>query len=97
MVGFVGRTIAWVFNSIFVLILGSLLTVAVCTYTNLCTIAFQGVGPIHEEMRALMTPDGLGKISYAADFVKTAIDKYQKIQKVSDATGMRRRRAIFNY
>ncbi|XP_026731426.1 uncharacterized protein LOC113496424 [Trichoplusia ni] len=97
MAGFVGRTFVWVFNSIFILILGSLLTVGVCTYTNLCSIAFHGVGPIHEEMRAMMTPDRLEKISHAADFVKTAIDKYQKIQKVTDAAGMRRRRAIFNY
>lgn len=97
MVGFVGRTISWVFNSIFILFLGSLLTVGVCTYTNLCTIAFNGVGPIHEEVRALITPERLEKIGHAADFVKTAIDKYQKIQKVPDANGFRRRRAIFNY
>ncbi|KAJ8719072.1 hypothetical protein PYW07_016628 [Mythimna separata] len=97
LVGFVGRTIAWFFNSIFVLFIGSLLTVGVCTYTNLCTIAFHGVGPIHEEMRALVTPERLEKIGHAAEFVKTAIDKYQNIQKVSDAAGMRRRRAIFNY
>ncbi|KAH9639374.1 hypothetical protein HF086_002063 [Spodoptera exigua] len=100
MVSFVGRTITWILNSVIVLILGSLLTVGVCTYTNLCTIAFHGVGPIHEEMRALMSPERLEKISSAADFVKTAIDKYQKIQKVTDTVhkgdGLRRRRAIFN-
>ncbi|XP_075976349.1 uncharacterized protein LOC142976718 [Anticarsia gemmatalis] len=98
LVSYVGRTILWVFNSVFVLLLGSLLTIGVCSYTNLCTIAFHGVGPIHEEMRALMTPERLEKISHAADFVKTAIDKYQKIQKVTDEVpSMRRRRAIFNY
>ncbi|KAJ8724375.1 hypothetical protein PYW08_015849 [Mythimna loreyi] len=97
LVSFVGRSIVWVFSRIFVLILGSLLTVGVCTYTNLCTINFHGVGPIHEEMRALVTPERLEKISHAAEFVKTAIDKYKNIQKVSDAAGMRRRRAIFNY
>ncbi|VVD00387.1 unnamed protein product [Leptidea sinapis] len=94
LVSYVGRTIGWIFNSIFVILLGSLLTVGVCTYTNLCSITFNGVGPIHEEMRSLITPDRLEKISTAADFVKTAINKYQKIQKVNDAVGARRRRAI---
>lgn len=61
------------------------MTVGVCSYTNLCTIHFHGVGPIHEEMRALVSPDRLEKISNAADFVKNAIDKYQKIQKVTEA------------
>lgn len=80
----------------FALFLGSLLTVGVCSYTNLCSIVFHGVGPIHEEMRALISPERLEKISNAADFVKTAIDKYQKIQKVTDAVpGTRKRRAIF--
>nr|XP_049693044.1 uncharacterized protein LOC126053859 [Helicoverpa armigera] len=97
MVSAVGHTITWIFNSIFILIIGSLLTVGVCTYTNLCSIAFHGVGPIHEEMRSLMNPEKLEKIIHAADFVKSAIDKYQKIQKVNEAAGMRRRRAIFNY
>uniref|UniRef100_A0A2A4JK42 Uncharacterized protein n=1 Tax=Heliothis virescens TaxID=7102 RepID=A0A2A4JK42_HELVI len=97
MVSAVGHTIAWIFNSIFILFIGSLLTVGVCTYTNVCSIAFHGVGPIHEEMRSLMSPEKLEKIIHAADFVKTAIDKYQKIQKVNEAAGMRRRRAIFNY
>ncbi|CAB3235825.1 unnamed protein product [Arctia plantaginis] len=98
LVNYVGRTILWVFNSVFVLLLGSLLTVGVCSYTNLCTIAFHGVGPIHEEMRALMSPERLDKISHAADFVKTAIDKYQKIQKVADEMpSMRKRRSSFKY
>lgn len=88
----------WIFNSVFVLFLGSLLTIGVCSYTNLCTIAFHGVGPIHEEMRALITPERLEKISHAADFVKTAIDKYQKIQKVTDEIPtIRRRRSVFKY
>ncbi|CAH2040642.1 unnamed protein product, partial [Iphiclides podalirius] len=93
-VSLMGRTIGWIFNSIFVVLLGSLLTVGVCTYTNLCTITFQGVGPIHEEMRSFITPERLEKISTAANFVKTAIDKYQKIQKVTD-TGARKRRASY--
>ncbi|XP_038221285.1 uncharacterized protein LOC119839151 [Zerene cesonia] len=94
MVSYVGRTISWVFSSIFVLMLGSLLTVGVCSYTNLCAITFNGVGPIHEEMRSLITPERLEKISTAADFVKTAINKYQKIQQVTDNVGARRRRSL---
>ncbi|KOB77415.1 Uncharacterized protein OBRU01_04187 [Operophtera brumata] len=94
LVSYVGRTISWVFSSIFVLLLGSLITVGVCSYTNLCTIAFHGVGPIHEEMRALMTTERLEKIGNAADFVKTAIDKYQNIQKITDGNPARSRRAI---
>ncbi|XP_068624735.1 uncharacterized protein [Battus philenor] len=90
----VGRTFGWIFNSVFVLFIGSLLTVGVCSYTNLCTITFQGVGPIHEEMRSFITPERLEKISTAANFVKTAIDKYQKIQKVSEA-GAKKRRSIY--
>ncbi|XP_037975518.2 uncharacterized protein LOC105396319 isoform X1 [Plutella xylostella] len=95
-VGFVGRTIAWVINSMFVIFLGSLLTIGVCSYTNLCSIHFHGVGPIHEEMRSLMsmTPEKLEKISTAAGFVKNAIDKYQKIQKVGNEVN-RKRRSIF--
>lgn len=42
-----------------------------------------------------MTPDRLEKIGTAADFVKTAIDKYQKIQKVADMKPARKRRAVF--
>ncbi|XP_013192347.1 uncharacterized protein LOC106136363 [Amyelois transitella] len=97
LVSYVGRTISWIFGSMFTLFLGSLLTVGVCTYTNLCSIAFHGVGPIHEEMRALMSPERLERISNAADFVKTAIDKYQKIQKVTDSVPGRQKRAIFNF
>ncbi|KAI8420809.1 hypothetical protein MSG28_008012 [Choristoneura fumiferana] len=92
--GYVGKTISWIFGSIFMLLLGSFLTVGVCTYTNICTITMQGFGPIHEEMRSLITPERLEKIGTAADFVKTAIDKYQKIQNV-DAE-RRKRRALFN-
>ncbi|XP_026318540.1 uncharacterized protein LOC113229227, partial [Hyposmocoma kahamanoa] len=95
MVSYVGRTFVWMFNSIFTLLIGSLLTVGVCSYTNLCSITFHGVGPIHEEMRSLMSPERLEKISHAADFVKTAINKYQKIQKVTDRNGQRKRRAAF--
>ncbi|XP_045524629.1 uncharacterized protein LOC123714432 [Pieris brassicae] len=84
LVSYVGRTIHWMFSSIFVIMLGSLLTIGVCSYTNLCSITFNGVGPIHEEMRSLITPERLEKISTAADFVKTAINKYQTIQKVAD-------------
>lgn len=83
------------FSSIFVLLLGSLITIGVCSYTNLCTIAFHGVGPIHEEMRAMITPERLERIGTAADFVKTAIDKYQKIQKITDVNPARTRRAVF--
>lgn len=54
----------------------------------------QGFGPIHEEMRSLITPERLEKIGTAADFVKTAIDKYQKIQNVN--AERRRRRSLFN-
>lgn len=88
-----GRTIGWILNSVFVLLIGSLITVGVCSYTNLCTISFQGVGPIHEEMRSFITPERLEKISTAANFVKTAIDKYQKIQKVTDQ-GIRKRSVL---
>ncbi|KPJ02443.1 hypothetical protein RR46_08240 [Papilio xuthus] len=88
-----GRTIGWILNSVFVLLIGSLITVGVCSYTNLCTITFQGVGPIHEEMRSFITPERLEKISTAANFVKTAIDKYQKIQKVTDQ-GIRKRSVL---
>lgn len=95
MVSYVGRTFVWMFNSFFTLIIGSLLTVGVCSYTNLCSIAFHGVGPIHEEMRSLMSPERLENISHAADFVKTAINKYQRIQKVSDGNRQRKRRAFF--
>lgn len=94
MVSYAARTISWMFSSIFVLMLGSLLTVGVCSYTNLCQITFNGVGPIHEEMRSLITPERLEKISSAADFVKTAINKYQKIQNVPEP-GTRKRRTIF--
>ncbi|KAM3966952.1 uncharacterized protein ACR2FA_011833 [Aphomia sociella] len=94
LVSYVGRTIAWLFGSIFTLFLGSIITVGICSYTNLCSITFNGVGPIHEEMRSLMSPERLEKISHAADFVKTAIDKYQKIQTVKDLAGARRRRSI---
>ncbi|CAG9579767.1 unnamed protein product [Danaus chrysippus] len=93
LVSYAGRTIAWIFSSIFVLMIGSFLTVGVCTYTNLCKITFNGVGPIHEEMRSLITPERLEKISHAADFVKTAIDKYQKIKMVEPGT--RKRRGTF--
>ncbi|RVE53558.1 hypothetical protein evm_001699 [Chilo suppressalis] len=91
-VSYVGRTISWIFSSVFVLFLGSLLTVGVCSYTNLCAITFNGVGPIHEEMRSLITPERLEKIGHAADFVKTAIDKYQKIQTLADVPAVKRRR-----
>ncbi|CAG9787171.1 unnamed protein product [Diatraea saccharalis] len=91
-VSYVGRTISWVFSSFFVLFLGSLITIGVCTYTDLCVIHFNGVGPIHEEMRSIITPERLEKISNAADFVKTAINKYQKIQTVADVAASRRRR-----
>ncbi|XP_063544339.1 uncharacterized protein LOC134752597 [Cydia strobilella] len=89
-VNYAGRAISWLFSSIFVLLIGSLMTIGVCTYTNLCTIAFHGVGPIHEEMRSLITPERLENISTAATLVKSAIDKYQKIQNVD---AVRRRRA----
>ncbi|XP_052750091.1 uncharacterized protein LOC128200508 [Galleria mellonella] len=94
-VSYVGRTLAWIFGSMFAVFLGSLLTVGICSYTNLCAITFNGVGPIHEEMRALISPERLEKISNAADFVKTAIDKYQKIQTVADVAGNRRRRSVY--
>ncbi|XP_046967282.1 uncharacterized protein LOC124535206 [Vanessa cardui] len=94
LVNYAGRTISWVFSSIFVLMLGSFLTIGLCTYTDLCRITFNGVGPIHEEMRSLITPERLEKISNAADFVKTAINKYQTIQRVPEP-GTRKRRSIF--
>ncbi|KAJ2947663.1 hypothetical protein O0L34_g17467 [Tuta absoluta] len=93
LVSYAGRTFVWLFNSLFVLLIGSLLTVGVCSYTNLCSIHFHGIGPIHEEMRSLMNPERLEKISNAAEFVKTAIDKYQKINQVAEG-GKRKRRAI---
>ncbi|GBP08087.1 hypothetical protein EVAR_2892_1 [Eumeta japonica] len=90
LVTYVGRSIAWIFESAVVLAIGSFMTVAVCSYTTLCSIHFNGIGPIHEEMRSLISPERLEKIGHAADFVKNAIDKYQKIQKVSDAVSVRR-------
>ncbi|XP_039750258.1 uncharacterized protein LOC120626697 [Pararge aegeria] len=92
LVSYAGRTISWIFSSIFVLMLGSLLTVGVCNYTNLCSITFNGVGPIHEEMRSLITPERLERIGKAADFVKTAINRYQKIQNIAEP-GTRKRRS----
>ncbi|XP_050349419.1 uncharacterized protein LOC126772855 [Nymphalis io] len=93
LVNYAGRTVSWVFSSIFVLMLGSFLTIGLCTYTDLCKITLTGVGPIHEEMRSLITPERLEKISNAADFVKTAINKYQTIQRVPEP-GTRKRRSI---
>ncbi|KAJ0177863.1 hypothetical protein K1T71_006736 [Dendrolimus kikuchii] len=97
LVSYVGRTISWLFSSIFVLLVGSMLTIGACTYTNLCSIHFHGIGPIHEEMRSLISPERLEKISTAADFVKTAIDKYQKIQTVTElaSNNKKKRNAIF--
>ncbi|XP_049871070.1 uncharacterized protein LOC126370283 isoform X1 [Pectinophora gossypiella] len=94
LVSYAGRTMVWIFNSIIVVLFGSLITVGLCSYTNLCTITFHGVGPIHEEMRSLVSPERLEKISHAADFVKNAIDKYQKIQQVT-GDGKRKRRAVY--
>ncbi|XP_045767863.1 uncharacterized protein LOC123869147 [Maniola jurtina] len=94
LVSYAGRTISWIFSSIFVLMLGSLITIGVCSYTHLCSITFNGVGPIHEEMRSLITPERLERIGKAADIVKTAIDRYQKIQTVAEP-GTRKRRSPF--
>ncbi|XP_041988761.1 uncharacterized protein LOC121740196 [Aricia agestis] len=93
MVNYAGRTIGWILNSFIIIIFGSFLTVGFCTYTDLCSIKFNGIGPIHEEMRSLMSPEKLEKIGHAAEFVKSAIDKYQKIQKVHSPNN-RLRRAI---
>jgi hypothetical protein len=85
---------SWFFSSFFVLLLGSLMTVGVCSYTNICAITFNGVGPIHEKITPIITPERLEKISTAADFLKTAINKYQKIQTVADVEAVRKRRAV---
>ncbi|KAL0881776.1 hypothetical protein ABMA27_001559 [Loxostege sticticalis] len=95
-VGYFARTISKLIGSTFLLLVGAVLTVGVCSYTNLCTFTFNGIGPIHEEMRTLITPEKLEKIGHAAEFVKTAIDKYQKIQSVDNVEAARRRRAIFS-
>ncbi|KAL4707271.1 hypothetical protein ACJJTC_019809 [Scirpophaga incertulas] len=89
-----GNTISWLFGSIFTLLLGTLLTFGVCTYTDICTITVNGVGPIHEEMRSIITPARLEKIGHAADFVKTAIDKYQQIQTLGGGDAMERKRRL---
>ncbi|KAL4707312.1 hypothetical protein ACJJTC_019850 [Scirpophaga incertulas] len=87
-----GRTMSWIFRSIFTLLLGTLLTLGVCTYTNICTITVNGVSPIHDEMRSIVTPAGLKKIGHAADFVKRAIDKYQEIQTLDEIDAFKRKR-----
>ncbi|XP_052739705.1 uncharacterized protein LOC128198006 [Bicyclus anynana] len=95
LVSLAGRIIHFIFSSIFVIMLGSLLTVGVCSYTNLCSITFNGVGPIHEEMRSLITPERLDRIGKAADFVKTAINRYQKIQNIAEPGTRKRRSPLF--
>ncbi|XP_037296830.1 uncharacterized protein LOC115444085 [Manduca sexta] len=94
LVSYVGRTISWIFGSMFMIFFGSVLTIGVCTYTNLCTFAFNGVGPINDA-RSLLTPERLENLSTAADFVKTAINKYQKIQKVAEMPARNRRNAFY--
>ncbi|XP_028164698.1 uncharacterized protein LOC114355863 [Ostrinia furnacalis] len=94
-VGFVATTISKIMANAFLILVGAFITVGICSYTSLCHIHINGIGPIQEEMRSLMTPEKLQKIGHAAEFVKTAIDKYQKIQGVENVEASRRRRSIF--
>lgn len=61
------------------LVLGGILTTIFCSLTSICTVTYEGLGGINKEtVRSYMTPD---RITAAASFVQTAIDKYQRLQK----------------
>ncbi|XP_044262816.1 uncharacterized protein LOC123010182 [Tribolium madens] len=61
------------------LFVGGLFTTAVCSFTPLCNITFNGFSNIDKEtVRAFMTPE---KISTAAALVQDAIGKYQRLQR----------------
>ncbi|KYB24770.1 hypothetical protein TcasGA2_TC031895 [Tribolium castaneum] len=61
------------------LLVGGLFTTAVCSFTPLCNITFNGFSNIDKEtVRAFMTPE---KLSTAAALVQDAIGKYQRLQR----------------
>ncbi|KAL1132407.1 hypothetical protein AAG570_010362 [Ranatra chinensis] len=65
-------------NFLGLLLVGSVFTTAVCTFTPLCTISFLGLGFNRESVRSIVTQDNLLQ---ASRFVTDAIEKFKAMQK----------------
>lgn len=76
-----GRIGTWLLGFAFVVLVGGGFTVAVCTFTPICTLTFLGFGfgrdSVRDSMRSYLTPD---RLSAATAFVMDAIEKYSKMQ-----------------
>lgn len=76
----IGKGIAYLATGAGIVLLGAIFVFGLCTFTPLCHIKLAGFNPltIKEEVRSYMTPDN---ISATVNFLREAINKYQKIQK----------------
>nr|CAD7424805.1 unnamed protein product [Timema monikensis] len=68
----------WLLGFVFMVLVGGAFTVAVCTFTPICTLTFLGFGVTRETVRSYITPD---RLSRATTFVMEAIEKYRNLQK----------------
>ncbi|XP_019555523.2 uncharacterized protein LOC109424793 [Aedes albopictus] len=92
---FFGQIVSFVFGSIGAVALGTLLTSILCFVTPFCTLSFRsakgldvGVGETAKEVISTLgeqvTAD---RVKRAAEFVKVAVDKFQRLnQQVREAT-----------
>lgn len=74
---------SYLLSALVTLLMGGLATTAICTMTPLCSITFAalpliGLRGTVEKVGAELTTD---RVKRAAEFVKTALEKYQKMQK----------------
>ncbi|XP_049841469.1 uncharacterized protein LOC126291918 [Schistocerca gregaria] len=76
----IGTVGLWLLGFSLVVLLGGGFTVAVCTFTPLCTLTFLGFpfgrAQVRESVRAFLEDD---RLTQAAAFVTEALDKYAKM------------------
>lgn len=86
-----GRAIAMLWGLLRVTLYGGSVTTALCTFTPLCTISFAlpfiGLRATAKKIVEAIDVDKetSENVERAADFVQTAIEKFQKVQETADS------------
>lgn len=88
----VARIGSSILSSLGVILFGGAVTTLICTFTPFCTISFAALPflrlknnakEITEKIGAEITPE---RVARAAEFMKTALEKYQKLQATNSNT-----------
>lgn len=84
----IGRALAVVLGLVGITVMGGGLTTAICTFTPLCTISF-ALPFVRSTAKKVaeavdIDPETTERLSRAANFVQTALEKFQKMQAKSE-------------